>query len=382
MSSFLCLIFFVLFCIFCRLNSTSGYDWTCSYYLADSSGMVINRVIWDKGIGWSLHGAWNAQGNGSSCISYNEFLTLYHRKFVEGRLHHFIDESPSTQYTCCSTQWHEYNKHACQKGISYEDWDAAVSECLLKFIHENLYVHQCRYDRQLECNAVESVTSEPIGLVGCRPNKRYCSDICFQDTSKTVCNAVAGRYVRPQWFGLRFKIPGIIYSENPIDPPNCHCGVDQRGLVYFGAVLLDQEGVVTSPTPVVSVEREEPITVYPEESNAVPIYPVRGGLSLNCTCPATSNDPVIDVRQVERDLEHLSFVHLSLSTRPLVDSASQNLQIFCYNKDGVLKKMRYRPLPFERYLDREANLVFDILRQNFFENNEKKVFLPVKNPEI
>lgn len=43
--------------------------------------------------------------------------------------------------------------------------------------------------------------------------------------------------------------------------------------------------------------------------------------------------------------------------------------------------MRYRPLPFERYLDREANLVFDILRQNFFENKEKKVFLPVKNPE-
>lgn len=106
----------------------------------------MNQVIADRKLGWSLHGAWNEVGNETKCLSYEEFLVTMHEKFMKGELSHFLDASPKTQHTCCHGQWHEYHKHGCEAGISFEAWWQAVKNCLIEFNPEEVFIRSCRFD--------------------------------------------------------------------------------------------------------------------------------------------------------------------------------------------------------------------------------------------
>lgn len=163
-------------------------DWVCDYYLADLYGLTMNKIVALKNIGFSLHGVWNKIGNDTApCLDYETFQIKYHKKFVEGKLIHFIDASPLTEHTCCIGQWHEYHKHGCLQKISFEEWDRAVDACLSSFDPKKEYVHRCRYDHRLQCNHVEEVSSQPLQVYDCKPERKFCSDFCVQDHSASVC---------------------------------------------------------------------------------------------------------------------------------------------------------------------------------------------------
>lgn len=69
---FFIISYFVFLCL-----ATSSYGWVCDYWIADIHGKAMNQIIAEKGLGWSLHGAWNERGNHSDCLSYDQFFSDY-----------------------------------------------------------------------------------------------------------------------------------------------------------------------------------------------------------------------------------------------------------------------------------------------------------------
>lgn len=114
-------------------------------------------------------------------MTNDEFIIAYHKKFIAGKLIHFLDASPLTEHTCCVGQWHEYLKHGCREGNSFSDWDSAVDACIKNFDPNHLYVDRCRYDHRLQCNHVEEVSSLPLEVHDCKQDKPFCHENCVKD---------------------------------------------------------------------------------------------------------------------------------------------------------------------------------------------------------
>ena len=95
-----------------------------------------------------------------------------HEKFRRGELTHFIDASPKTQHTCCHGQWHEYHKHGCLAGISFDDWWQAIKNCLYDFNPSYEFIRSCRFDELKLCNFPEEVTNVNMSeTVGCKKER-------------------------------------------------------------------------------------------------------------------------------------------------------------------------------------------------------------------
>lgn len=71
--------------------------------------------------------------------------------------------------------------------VPFAEWDAAVDLCLKSFDPKKLYVHRCGYDSRLQCNHVDEVASEPLAVYDCKEEKKFCSNLCVQDHSSSMC---------------------------------------------------------------------------------------------------------------------------------------------------------------------------------------------------
>lgn len=151
------------------------------------------------------------------------FFLIMHKKFMEGELVHFIDSSPKTEHTCCKGQWHEYHKHGCEAGISFDDWWTATKECINSFNPDKEFIRSCRYDRQEHCNFPEEVTNVNLShTIGCVNDKPVCKYICSEYVNPGFCNWYldAGKKFKQ---GVRFLVPNVYTPDPIVESPNCYC---------------------------------------------------------------------------------------------------------------------------------------------------------------
>ena len=147
----------------------------CVYWVADEHGMVMNQVVARAGVNFSLHGAYDIKPDyPETCTNHQKFLNEFYWYQSEGALVHFMEASPRTKYSCCHLQWHEYFKHGCSIKASYNKWKSEISKCICIYDVVQKYPHQCRYVAKLHCNHVETLTTVPVELVGCKSDKPLC----------------------------------------------------------------------------------------------------------------------------------------------------------------------------------------------------------------
>ena len=165
-------------------------DITCAFWLSDAKGQEMPKWLFRVNESWGLHGAWfehykpgfnpNVWDSGhyhvDNCMSIENFTTAMNNSYSKL---HFFDASPKTNHTCCRLQWHEYYKHACLRGYSYDEWYNKLTLCYAYFTFHNYpcKAYQCRYDRINECNVYEQcmITNKTdIVTVGCKPNVPRC----------------------------------------------------------------------------------------------------------------------------------------------------------------------------------------------------------------
>ena len=225
-------MFFYYIFVFVSMTSFS-LAWVCDYWIADPKGKIMNQVIADRLLGWSLHGAWNEKGNSTECLGYEQFLVIMHEKFVRGELVHFIDSSPKTQHTCCRGQWHEYKKHGCEAGISFDAWWQAIKNCTFEFNPSNESIHSCRFDQAEECNFPEEVTNKNLSkTIGCKEDYPTCNYFCNEYTNVKVCDFyydIDGKSHRE----AKFLVPNVFSPDVRGECPNCFCQVNQRNRRWY-----------------------------------------------------------------------------------------------------------------------------------------------------
>lgn len=366
----------VFFFVFCMI-ATCSQAWVCDYWIADSHGKMMNRVVAEKGLGWSLHGAWNERGNETQCLTYDQFLVIFHEKYVEGELTHFIDASPKTDHTCCRSQWHEYHKHGCEAGISFNDWWAATKNCLTSFKPDDEYIRSCRYDKYNECNFPEEVTNKNIThTIGCVEGAPTCKYLCSEFVNSKFCSWYYNEndmYIQD----VRFLVPNV-YTPDPIkDAPNCYCQEAESPRKFYRSL----------PYEIISPLRENQISeknVYGVDSEIVtekinslttvpPVMPEEKKYFadptdesvLKCMCPSEAENE-IDVDTIKRKKRTLKWDNLSAGSLSEVQIMAGKYQIFCYNGDDI---QRVRPrFPSKDKIIQVDEILEGIIRRNMAYN--------------
>lgn len=158
---------------------------------------------------------------------------IFHQKFVRGDLTHFIDSSPKTQHTCCRGQWHEYHKHGCAAGISFDDWWQAIKNCLVSFNPNYDFIRSCRFDHVSGCNYPEEVTDVNITTtIGCKEGYPTCIYLCSEYVNSKFCD-----FYRNEEKGVerevRFLVPNVYTPDLRRDSPNCYCQMDLRNRRWY-----------------------------------------------------------------------------------------------------------------------------------------------------
>lgn len=325
--------------------------WVCDYYLADSKGWDMNKLAASIHETWLLHGAWNKKGTNDSCLSYERFLELFHPIWESEEIFkRFLDGSPKTKHSCCRTQWHEYNKHGCQAGNSYDEWLAAIRSCLNSFEPKKLYPRRCRYDYQINCNFPDEVADTQLPLQDCRKGKPFCHTICFEECFSVVCNAVIGKYTRPHTFKYQFL-------------PNFHEHGEEEEFGEF--ICLEKYSpcnLTANNEPVVTVANNE-LTSITSMYTSPTLIPNRTKRELNCTCfPDSVGDEEIP------NNDRIAWIKVKRDDFNLMTYATIGLNVYCDNDDNKIKKLEgyrstYKYKTWERqYKNLESESSFDVSR--------------------
>lgn len=166
-----------------------------------------------------------------------------HKKFIDGELTFFIDSSPKTQHTCCLGQWHEYNRHACQQGISFKEWWQAITQCNVSFNPEKEFVQHCRIDQHNYCNEPEEVTNINVTTIGCKPGKQICNNLCYKGQMSDFCYVEVPES-KLLYYVFKFLQPAIYTPNVYEDNPNCFSQVDFRTLPLKSYHVINQKSVI------------------------------------------------------------------------------------------------------------------------------------------
>lgn len=143
--------------------------------------MVLPKVIAERNLNFSLHGVWGDElshsqdeidnvflnVNATDCLTYDTFVSV----FIPPK--NFIDASPRSNFTCCHGQYHEYVKHGCHQGKTYDEWLSGVHWCIKIYNASALFPHQCRFDDDRDVNVVETGSNIDLGQVGCVSGHTY-----------------------------------------------------------------------------------------------------------------------------------------------------------------------------------------------------------------
>lgn len=144
-------------------NAQYAHGVFCTRWLADSHGEQIPKLLYDHGLDFAIHGAWNLTKKGSLPCNGTDV----DKYFVNHTIPYLIDLSPNDFGNCCTTQRHEYCKHGASYGYTIEEYFAILNNaCNSPY----WYVYSCRYDRHHKCNVPQQnstiLVSSPIGCVG------------------------------------------------------------------------------------------------------------------------------------------------------------------------------------------------------------------------
>lgn len=341
----------------------------------------MSKVVAMKHIGYSLHGVWNKIGNFSElCMDHDTFVLEYHKKFLEGKLVHFLDASPLTEHTCCISQWHEYHKHGCLQGNSFEDWNSAVDQCLSSFDPQREYVHCCRYDKRLGCNHVDEVSSKPLEVFDCKKDKKFSSEQCVRDYTASLCYSRDGIENRNLMYSMKFR-----YEPKPaINPyqetPNCHCFIDPVSKhlelndvefvkpVYRSSVDNDIKFIKPVYKPAVTQRPEVVVTRrIPEVTTSV----VLNDEELKCVCVNNTEENInITTIDIERRRKAMNWLTFKPEDTYELEEYTPEFRIWCIHLFGFIKELDTRRAP-ERIMTGELrNLLQQNAEKTFFVLNE------------
>lgn len=344
-------------------SSVTSKPIVCEYWVGDPGGMDMNKVIAAKKIGWSLHGVFNIPTEGDPvCLPQSEFLYRWHHDFEEGKLTHFLDASPKTEYTCCKHQWNEYLKHGCGFNVSHYRWKKEIYKCLDKFDPKKMFVSQCRHDKVLNCNHVEQVTDVKVNPSDCKQGIPYCFQICSKNGSNfhSLCQTGRGPML-----GSAEDQVAYGYTDDYIDESrdlfNCHCnGVPKMALEeWYTKSLRDMDSEldlrkVEVTTEADLVESEDPVLdveYHDLKTNTIPSRGVTPSPNdVKCSCPGMQRD--YPRRPVGRDFvrRDLHFDYYTQEEADVLEMLSWDYVIVCdiADKLGVLRPAPDRLLHYDQ----------------------------------
>lgn len=136
--------------------------------LADEFSQDMHRAMFERNISRSIHGIWPME----ICKGVpTPMITDQQAKQIVG----MVDASPSTNYTCCHLQRHEWNKHGWCNWYHVEPWVTMMiyyNQRIVKQIGQECAV-TCRYNHTMGINIVLQARSSPASTTGCKPGVSY-----------------------------------------------------------------------------------------------------------------------------------------------------------------------------------------------------------------